>query len=163
MSEDHSSLTVGHRTDRTGIHEFGPTPSREMITLHASGNHTDGGYDFMVSRVEPGPGVIPLHVHRNHDEALYVIEGELEIQVGEESSRLREGSFAHLPQGVPHTWRPLGSDTSRFICLFAPGGHVGVLEDLAALQATQQTPSPEEFEPILAAYDIEMVGPPLDG
>ena len=49
----------------------------------------------------PGP---PLHVHDEDDECLYVIDGHLLVQVGEERHDLGPGCFAWLPRQVPHTF-----------------------------------------------------------
>lgn len=142
------------------IKRFGPTPAGEMVTLYAGRDETDGRYDFVVSTVEPGSAVVPLHVHHEHDEAIYVIEGEIEARVGDEAKRLTPGSFLMMPASIPHTWRNAAAEPSRFVCLFSPGGHVGVLEELAQLEASEVEPGPESFAPILNRYDIEIVGPP---
>lgn len=160
MPSNPVSLDDGHVTGSDGLTRFGPTPAGETVALHAGAEQTDGRYDFMVTTVEPGPGVIPLHVHHRHDEAIYVLAGELEVRVGDETTTLTPGSFVMMPRGVPHTWRNSVDEPSRFICLFSPGGHVGVLEELAGLMESEDEPDPEAFEPILNDYDIEMVGPP---
>lgn len=161
MTLDQNTPAMGHVTRSEGITRFGPTPAGETVTLLADGEHTDGQYDFMVTTVEPGPGVAPLHVHHHHDEAFYVLEGELEVRLGEEITLLPEGSFVQMPRGVPHTWRNASSESSQFICIFAPGNHVGVLKDLAELDVSDADPDPAKFAPILDEYDIEMVGPPM--
>lgn len=161
MARDEPVRPTGHVSGPEGVDRFGPTPAGEMVTLLAAGEHTDGRYDFMVTTVEPGPAVVPLHVHHRHDEAFFVLEGELEVRVADRTAVLSEGSFVRLPMGVPHAWRNASAAASRFVCIFAPGDHVGVLADLAALDDADGDPDPERFAPILDDHDVEMVGPPI--
>lgn len=152
----------GQLAGSDGRKQFGPTPAGEMVTLHASAEQTDGRYDFMTVTVDPGPPVVPLHIHHGHDEAFYVLDGTLEARVGERTTSLTPGTFVVMPAGVPHAWRNAADGPSQFVLLYSPGGHVGVLEDLAGLELPGGEPDPALFDPILAEYDIERVGPPLD-
>src|SRR5881275_976161 len=57
----------------------------------------------------PGPPryIAPLHLHRSDDEAWYVLEGTLCVQVGEDVIEARAGSAVLAPRGIPHTyWNP---------------------------------------------------------
>jgi glyoxylate utilization-related uncharacterized protein len=47
----------------------------------------------------------PLHIHRDSDEAFYVLEGELTLWIGDEVHVLRAGDSVIAPRGVPHTLR----------------------------------------------------------
>lgn len=161
MVIDLEGLTDGHRTDQEGIERFGPTPAGEMVTIHAGGEETGGQFDFMVTTVEPGPGVVPLHIHHENDETFYVLDGTLEARVGDETMRLEAGAFVMMPRGVPHTWRNASDEPSQFVCMYTPGNHFGVLQELAQLDVDEDDPDPDKFAPILDAYDIEMVGPPM--
>jgi mannose-6-phosphate isomerase-like protein (cupin superfamily) len=51
--------------------------------------------------------VAPLHLHRQCDEAWYVLEGTLCVQRGEEILTVPAGAAAFVPKGTPHTyWNP---------------------------------------------------------
>jgi mannose-6-phosphate isomerase-like protein (cupin superfamily) len=54
----------------------------ELMTLKATGEDTGGAYSLTDSVVPPGGGP-PPHVHHREDEAFWVLEGELEVMVGE--------------------------------------------------------------------------------
>lgn len=45
----------------------------------ASAQDTAGGFSLAVEMTPPGGGQ-PLHVHSREDEAMYILEGEFEIQ-----------------------------------------------------------------------------------
>ncbi len=68
---------------------------------------------------EPGP---ELHVHREHADCFYVLEGTLVVTLGPDEHRLRPGSFALAPANVIHTFRNGGDDDLLIFNLHAPGG-----------------------------------------
>jgi len=57
----------------------------------------------------PGPPryIAPPHLHRNDDEAWYVLEGTLRIRRGTEEIEAGAGAGIFVPKGIPHTyWNP---------------------------------------------------------
>src|SRR5206468_9569399 len=57
----------------------------------------------------PGPPrlIAPRHLHRRDDEAWYVLEGTLRIQVGKREVVAPAGSAVFVPRGMAHTyWNP---------------------------------------------------------
>ena len=64
----------------------------------------------------------PVHIHQDEEEAFYVIDGELEIDVDGVTSVARPGSFVLAPSGLPHAFRVM-SDTARVLSISsAPHG-----------------------------------------
>jgi mannose-6-phosphate isomerase-like protein (cupin superfamily) len=60
-------------------------------------------------QVPPAPRrlVAPPHVHYHDDEAWYVLEGVLRVQVGPQEAEVRAGCGVLVPAGTPHTyWNP---------------------------------------------------------
>jgi quercetin dioxygenase-like cupin family protein len=49
----------------------------------------------------PTSGPIELHSHV-HDQISYVMEGELEVQIGDETRNISTGGFYRVPVNVPH-------------------------------------------------------------
>jgi quercetin dioxygenase-like cupin family protein len=66
----------------------------------------------------PGP---PLH-HHDFDEAFYVLDGALTLQVGEARHRAGPGAFAFAPRGREHTLANLGDTPARYLLVITPGG-----------------------------------------
>ena len=62
----------------------------------------------------------PLHVHRNEDEALYVLEGEILVHIDGRNHRVGPRGFAFAPRGVPHAFL-VTSPEARMLCLETPG------------------------------------------
>ena len=51
--------------------------------------------------------IAPVHLHRNDDEAWYVLEGVLRVRNGDEDVELRAGCGVLVRRGTPHTfWNP---------------------------------------------------------
>lgn len=80
----------------------------ELMTFKATGEDTGGAYSLTDSMVPPQGGP-PPHVHHREDEAFWVLEGELEVYVGEHTFKAEAGSFVHLPKGVLHSYQNAGS------------------------------------------------------
>ena len=70
-----------------------------------AGKADTGGLFTFCEEVMPartrGPA---LHVHHGDDEFLYVIDGRLLVQAGEQRHDLGPGCFAWLPRQVPHAF-----------------------------------------------------------
>ena len=60
-----------------------------------------------------------LHVHDDHTDAFYVLEGEIEFQVGETKSVGGPGTFVAATPGVLHTFTN-GGGRSRLLNIHAP-------------------------------------------
>lgn len=57
-------------------------------------------------REGPRP-LAPLHLHRDDDEAFYVLEGRLVIQLDGDEKSVPAGACLLVPKGTPHTyWNP---------------------------------------------------------
>jgi quercetin dioxygenase-like cupin family protein len=80
--------------------------------------------DVIVSwfRYEPGEEGPEPHVHRQHTDGFYVLEGELEIGLGPDVRKLPApaGTLAAAPPNVVHTFRNASEDTSIFLNIHAP-------------------------------------------
>ncbi|MFK8024996.1 MAG: cupin domain-containing protein [Ilumatobacter sp.] len=110
----------------------------------------------------------PLHMHRLEDEIMYLIDGEMRLDMGDESQVVTGGAVVSLPHGIPHVFQVL-SDEARFLTVTSgANGHptfdafvraLGVPTDPATL------PAPVEIDPghvarVCAEYGIEVLGPP---
>ncbi|MEV0051946.1 cupin domain-containing protein [Saccharopolyspora shandongensis] len=78
-----------------------------------------------------GDGSIPAHVHDTFDEFVYVLGGELGIEVGGRTHRLSAGMCALLPRGVTHAMRNLSEEPVHALQLSAPGGWEHYIEDVS--------------------------------
>lgn len=108
----------------------------------------------------------PLHIHHREHEAWYVVEGQMTVQVGEETLVATAGCFAFAPRGIPHAFT-VDIEPTRVLVLAAPGGFEQFAADLgipavsAEPPADLEVPGPDVLGPIAERYGIEVVGPPL--
>jgi len=103
-----------------------------MMTYKATVEDTGGAYSLAVETTAPRGG-LPLHVHHHEDEAMYILEGEYEIQCGDRVFRAAPGTFAFLPRGIPNRYQNLGDEPGRFIHITSPGGFEKLVEQTSLL------------------------------
>jgi quercetin dioxygenase-like cupin family protein len=90
-------------------------------TIKLPGSNVGGAYSLLEIEVPPGNGP-RLHVHHAADEAFYVLEGELSIQIRETEHRAPTGALILVPRGEPHLFVNRGNQPSRAIVIFSPAG-----------------------------------------
>jgi quercetin dioxygenase-like cupin family protein len=75
--------------------------------------------ELLVSELDriPEAGVAP-HVHREHADAFYVLEGEVVFELAGEPVEASPGTFVLAPAGLVHGFRP---PEGRFLNFHAPG------------------------------------------
>jgi quercetin dioxygenase-like cupin family protein len=69
------------------------------------------------------PGAVP-HVHREHTDAFYVLEGELAFQIGPDLRRVSAlaGTFVAVPPNVIHGFGSGSRERTTFLNFHAPNG-----------------------------------------
>jgi quercetin dioxygenase-like cupin family protein len=76
------------------------------------------------ARYAPGQRVAGSHLHRNHTDAFYVLEGELTFQIGREAKTIvvSAGGFVAAPPGMAHSLRNAGDRPARWLTIHATDG-----------------------------------------
>lgn len=74
--------------------------------------------ELAVGALEPG-GWLQRHVH-SFEEALYVVAGELLLEIGGVAQRLVRGDYACMPVGMWHALGNAGSDVVRWLSVNTP-------------------------------------------
>jgi quercetin dioxygenase-like cupin family protein len=88
---------------------------------------TPHGSHIMMSYLELAAGaVIPLH-HHPHEQAGMLLQGRMELTIGEEAQVCEPGAMFIIPPDVPHSARPVDGP-AVVLDIFSP-----VREDYAAL------------------------------
>src|SRR5215467_8335265 len=86
-----------------------------------SGTDTGGAYCLFEVSLAPGMGV-PRHTHTREDEVYFVLAGELEATVGDETFVLRPGDTLLAPRDISHELRNSGSVENHYLLVFSPSG-----------------------------------------
>lgn len=82
---------------------------------------TGGAIYLFESEFGPGRGN-KLHVHQHEDENGYVLEGALEVRLGDQNLEVSAGGVAFLPKGIPHALKNPLTTPSRYLFAAIPGG-----------------------------------------
>jgi oxalate decarboxylase/phosphoglucose isomerase-like protein (cupin superfamily) len=90
-----------------------------------------GGERFSagVVKLEPGKGH-ERHTHPDSDEILYVIRGEGEQEVADETREIETGDMVFVPEGVEHGTVNTGWEPLLLLAVYAPPGPEEMLADL---------------------------------
>lgn len=149
-----------HITEPDGADTY-ETPQGEDVVVLARGDEPGGDYDLVEFTIPLEPGVVPVHIHHHDDEAFYVLEGELLLQIGDDQHRLTAGSYAFGPRGVPHAYQNTGDGPARILVIYTPGTFVSMMDELDELGSIdfEDESDIERVFPIFEEYGLEMVGP----
>ncbi|WP_266182128.1 cupin domain-containing protein [Dyella humicola] len=117
-----------------------PTGADMNIKVFAS--ETGGTYSLMET-VLPSGGVVPLHIHESEDENNYILEGQLQMSIGDQVYDAGPGDYVVAPRGITQTFRNSGSTPCRFLTTFTPGGAEGFFKDAGELIAAAAPAKPD--------------------
>lgn len=92
---------------------------------------TGGTFYLFEVEFEPETGN-SLHVHRNEDEVVYVIEGTIQIRLDNQKLLASAGGVAHLPKNIPHALYNPMKTTLKLIAMTIPGGLEDFFDELSA-------------------------------
>src|SRR6185312_8134599 len=74
-----------------------------VFTIKASAAETGGAFVLFEDRVVRGK-TTPMHLHADIDETIYMLEGELLVDVDGEQHRVGQNGVFVAPRGVPHAF-----------------------------------------------------------
>lgn len=139
MTTDDVGLFVGPDDGKVLMNPIGG-----RMVIKASDRDTGGGYSLHENILPAGsPGPLP-HIHRNHEESFYVLEGQLTMRIGPRTITAPAGSFLVVPRGVVHQPSNPGAQPARVLLIFSPAGMDGFFLEAAErripLQAMPNVP-----------------------
>ena len=79
-----------------------------------------GGAFFMFEDDLAHAKTTPLHRHPEADETVYVLDGEIVVNVDGQESRVGVGGMMFTPKGVPHAFFVV-SESARLLTMQTPG------------------------------------------
>jgi quercetin dioxygenase-like cupin family protein len=151
MTTTTDAATAGrllHRPVATGPAYWGPG---DRYTFLVTGEESGGAYFAMEAYVPPGGGP-PPHIHTREDETFYVLEGQIEVLLGEETVVAGSGDFVNVPRGTVHCFRNAGTETARLVLTFAPAGIEGFFEETLEPAPTGSEDVPDNVDEVAARY-----------
>jgi quercetin dioxygenase-like cupin family protein len=125
----------------------------EGVFIHKVNSRDTDGVFAVVEVVTPPLGKVALHVHEREDELVYVLDGTIEVTLGDQTMTATAGAVALLPRGIPHGFTNVGQTPSRVLDTILPGGFDAYFVEAAALYSTGEPPA-ENVDALSRKYAI---------
>ena len=133
--------------------------SDHPLTFKATEEDTNGAYSlFEANLVGGGPG---QHIHENEDEALYILEGEINIKLGDDIFVAQAGSFVFLPRNVVHTFWRGSEQPTKILVIISPPQFENFFFDAVGDEKIDGQTFGERALQLADKYKVKFVGPPL--
>lgn len=106
-------MTILRRADQE---ESSPMEGGKLLTMAGA---STGASMATVGDLTVQPGVRSgYHLHSNTEEAIFVVEGEMEFRVGSSRFRASSGDCVLAPQGIGHGLENVGDSPARLITVY---------------------------------------------
>ncbi|HEX7471834.1 MAG TPA: cupin domain-containing protein [Candidatus Limnocylindrales bacterium] len=132
----------------------GVSLGRPGWTMLASGALTSDAFELF-EEVRATRGGPPPHVHRERDEAFYVLEGRYVFVREREEIEILPGEFIFVPRGTRHGYRTLEAP-ARTLIIIAPAGLEAFFREMGVRLAAGATPL-EAMTALSATHDAHPV------
>ncbi|HSS97903.1 MAG TPA: MerR family transcriptional regulator [Terriglobales bacterium] len=114
----------------------------------------------------------PRHVNRDQDEWIYVLDGEVELEIRNKRLRLGARESMFIPRNIEHTWATV-SPATKIINTYQPAGKIeGFFQVLAkfkdlptreqAIEKSYTAKQKDGLKRVFEAHGMIVTGPPLD-
>jgi quercetin dioxygenase-like cupin family protein len=113
------------------------------------------GFAVFVNNFPGLGGGPPAHHHNSYDEAFYVLTGEMEFCVNDETATVTAGSMAFVPRGATHAFRNRATEPARMLVITTPEAI-----DLI-VRMPDGSRSPDAMQALFEEHDSQIDGPPL--
>jgi DNA-binding transcriptional MerR regulator len=114
----------------------------------------------------------PRHVNRDQDEWIYVLDGEVELEIGKKRFHLGTRESMFIPRNIEHAWAAVSAPT-KIINTYQPAGKIeeffqvlAKFKDLPtreqAIEKSYTAQQKEGLKRVFEAHGMIVTGPPLD-
>jgi quercetin dioxygenase-like cupin family protein len=114
---------------------------------------------MMFEETAPAGTDTPFHLHRDSDEVMYVLSGEITCKIGDRVTVGGPGTCAFMPRGLAHAWKNTGADTARVLFMYTPAGAGKWFEELSRSERTLPSMDDQERAEFFRRHGWENVGP----
>ena len=140
-----------------------PGPTGQQMIVKVSGAASRGAYSLIEYSHRPGAPGPPPHVHRQHEEAFFVLEGELTLAVGPDVVTVGAGQTAVVPRGQVHQPSNRSARPVRFVFLSSPPMDEFFAELARLVTRTGGQPPASDLAELGERYDSIFTSLPADG
>ena len=103
----------------------------------------------------PDGTFVPPHIHPTQDEWIYMLDGELEVEFGEEKVVARTGDTVKMPRGIAHGIFNRSGTTA--LCVFGVAPSRRLYDLFIALDGVTD---PAELVRLSALHEVDFLPPP---
>jgi mannose-6-phosphate isomerase-like protein (cupin superfamily) len=95
---------------------------------------TGGVISVIMAWHKPGEGP-PDHVHFSQEEMFFIVEGNYELTVGDQTAIVGPGTIVFIPRNVVHRFKNVGNTTACMLDWSLPGGQDHYFKAISELAA----------------------------
>ena len=130
--------------------------SRDHTFVKVSAADTGGAFALMEDNLKREFS-LGLHLHRQHAETFYILEGEVDFHIDGGWMTAVPGATIHIPPGVPHALALPPDRTGKLLMIFQPAGFDQYLAELSQL-SERDLGDAEKMRELELKYDIVNLG-----
>ncbi len=137
---------------------YGQTP----IDFKLLSSDTDDRLSVFISANNQKGFGPPLHVHHSFDEFFCVLDGDFLFQLDEETLSVKRGDTVFIPRHVRHRFDCVSEKPGTLLVSILPGkGMETFFAKMGKLLPATGAPDRAAMQKLYAAYDSEILGPPM--
>lgn len=102
-------------------------PGGVRTEIHLAAQDTGGAFCLLVDHLPTGWS-LPAHRHHNEAETIHIIEGDFEMEIDGQRSRLCRGETIHIPRGAIHSSANIGPRPGSCISCRTSGPPTAVIK-----------------------------------
>jgi quercetin dioxygenase-like cupin family protein len=121
------------------------------IVWKATANDMNGHY-ALFEMIDHAGGGAPVHSHP-WEETFYILEGEIEILLGDRRAVFGAGAVVHVPANAIHAFQ-ICSPIARALAIIAPGNAEAFYREAGA-KLTSLPPDPIVMKELAAKYNLQ--------
>ncbi|MFG1674227.1 cupin domain-containing protein [Micromonospora sp. NPDC049282] len=106
---------------RAGDAEMLDADPTSVITLLADPEHTGERLTSNRSLLKQGTDGAPPHLHKHSAEMFFILDGSLQMLIGNEVTVLNKDDFLVVPPGTPHAFAPAPGCDADVLVVLTPG------------------------------------------
>jgi mannose-6-phosphate isomerase-like protein (cupin superfamily) len=126
-----------------------------LLVLKAD-DGTVAHYEYIAAPSAKGS---PQHMHADHDETFYVVEGRFEFTLGEKIVLAEPGTFLRVERGQPHGFRNLGTTRGRIVGTFGSYFADYFRELARIIELTGAGPAPDDWVKLYGRFGTTFYKP----
>ena len=132
--------------------------SADHTYVKVSAADTGGHYTLMEDNLKANFS-LGLHLHRNHAETFYILDGSVDFYVDGDWMTAVQGTCLHVPPGIEHACIiSEDCEAARMLMIYQPSGFDGYLAELSRMSEADMSDD-AKMDALNAKYDIVNLGP----